>query len=235
MQTGAREGGRELGADPAGSRVLSLKSPILPQPQFSQQHTQSPPTIAIGHGSRNMNDACASDSIASWLETVIKEQCHALPDLHAAKRKREHSPDQLTPESPHSMSAKRRRREVEDDDVFATPRALGRAPADTSSTSSISHGNSTGAKTPIKQFQRMEVASRDPVRVRQLSFNDPELPETLKTIVRDLSLFSRGRGFIHQDLQASPYFFFLPPHGMLTCLFYFPSPLSSKPKVQIPL
>ena len=169
----------------------------------SHSNTQSPPTIAIGHGSRNMNDACASDSIASWLETVIKEQCHALPDLHATKRKREHSPDQLTPESPPSMSAKRRRREVEDDDVLATPRALGRAPADTSSTSSISHGNSTGAKTPIKQFQRMEVASRDPVRVRQLSFNDPELPDTLRTLAQDLSLLSKSRGIIHQGLQVS--------------------------------
>jgi len=150
-----------------------------------------------------MNDACASDSIASWLENVITEQCYALPDLRAAKRKREHSPDQLTPESPPSMSAKRRRREVEDDDVFATPRALGRAPADTSSTSSISHGNSTDAKTPIKQFQRMEVASRDPVRVRQLSFNDPELPDTLRTLAQDLSLLSKSRGIIHQGLQVS--------------------------------
>lgn len=116
-------------------------------------------------------------------------------------------------------------------DVFTTPRPPPRAPTDTSLTSSISHGdNSTGSfpalisysgsRTPIKQFQRMDVAARDPVRFRQLSVEDPELPETLRTIVRDLSLLGKRRGVIQQGLQASPSY----PWSGHMVLTYFPLP-----------
>lgn len=44
-------------------------------------------------------------------------------------------------------------------------------------------------------------AARDPVRLRQLSVEDLELPETLRTIVQDLSLLSKSRSVIHQGLR----------------------------------
>jgi hypothetical protein len=161
-------------------------------PQSSPTTTRhSPPTIAINHGFCDMTYGCAGDAITSWLESVIEEQRDQFLKIRDGKRKRES--DRLTP-SPSSettpiISAKRRRGEVADADIFATPRPPARALTDTSSTSSIScSDNSTGSisalathsssKTPIKQFQRMEVAARDPVRLRQLSVEDAELPNS---------------------------------------------------------
>jgi hypothetical protein len=49
----------------------------------------------------------------------------------------------------------------------------------------------------------MEVAVRDPVRLRQLSVEDAELPLSLGGIVRDFSLISKSRSVIHQAFQLT--------------------------------
>jgi hypothetical protein len=61
----------------------------------------------------------------------------------------------------------------------------------------------------------MEVAVRDPVRLRQLSVEDAELPLSLGGIVRDLSLISKSRSVIHQAFQASALFSPLIAHRVL--------------------
>lgn len=98
--------------------------------------------------------------------------------------------------------SKRQRIETAATDPNATARAASRSPlpSNASSTSSISHSDDG---SPIRQFQRMEVAPRDPVRRRQLSVEDGELPSLLRDMVWDLSLLSNSRGVIHPALQAS--------------------------------
>ena len=197
----------------------------------SQERNQRPKTIpqhrprTTCHGSMGPCDA-----IIFWLDGIIEDRpdtsflnpSSATRQGWKRKRKRKRQPpSRLTPspspsETLRTMSAsKRRGGDTATTDLDATPRPASRPPlTETSSTSSISqsdhdgsfastHTGHTGRRTPIHQFQRMEVAARDPIRLRQLSVEDAELPSPLSGIVQDLSVFGKSRGVIHQAFKAS--------------------------------
>ena len=121
----------------------------------------------------------------------------------------------ITTAPPTSHASKRLRR-GDGDDVDATPRpAPSRAPislpdSSTEAFSSALYGDSGrttssrgSRRSPTKQLQQMALASRNPVKIRQIDLADSMLPGKLSAVIRDLSQFAKGRGVIAQSMQVS--------------------------------
>ncbi|KAK3365066.1 hypothetical protein B0T24DRAFT_422095 [Lasiosphaeria ovina] len=196
-----------------------------------------------------MTHGSMGDAIISWLGGIVEDRHDELfLKTHSATRpswKRKRNTDQLTPtptpsssEAPPTMSASKRQRcDTTTTDPDATPRRASRPSplTDASSMSSISQSDRDSSvlsthpsrRTPIRQFQRMEVAVRDPSTLLEARRTDLRLDDVddaafaqtasviaLKTPISTHTSPIPPPRSVHRSIECST--FTLPPRNATT-------------------